>query len=223
MERRERASVARSGGAELHGHAAGFLNKASGRAVFTDMMSTRVRLGIGAAGALAAILVAAWYRGADPTLAPAADPTASQPQTGDTQTPSLTLWPETPTHFNYDRFAWRALLPVPVVPAAPEPLADSEGVELATRPELASEDMAESTGMDPWVRSSEVMSEWVQTDRNRGYRGPWHHFLENWVDPLVVESDGVSFYDPSEYPVKSLLPVKLPKAYGFGIKFRASF
>jgi hypothetical protein len=129
MERRERASIARSGGAELHGHAAGFLNKASGRAVSTDMMSTKARRGVAVAGGLAAILAAAWFRSADPTKAPTAGPTASQPQTGDTQTPSLTLWPETPTHFKYDRFAWRALLPVPVVPAAPEPLADSERAE----------------------------------------------------------------------------------------------
>lgn len=223
MERRERAPIARSGGAELHGHAAGFLNKASGRAVLTDMMSTRARLGIAVAGGLAAILAAAWYRGTDPMIAPAADPTASRLPTGEVRTPTLTLWPEAPTHFSYDRFAWRALLPVPVVPAVPEPVADSDGVELANGPEPVSEEAAEMTGVDPGFRGSEVMTEWVQTDRNRGYRGPWHHFLENWVDPLVVESDGISFYDPSEYPVKSLLPVKLPKAYGFGVKFRASF
>jgi hypothetical protein len=185
-------------------------------------MSTKARREFAVAGGLAAIVAAAWFRSADPTKAPTADPTSSQPQTGAAQTPSLTLWPETPTHFNYDHFAWRALLPVPVVPAAPEPLADSEGAELATGPERV-EEGEELTGMDPWVRRSEVVSDWVQMDRSRGYRGPWHHFLENWVDPLVVESDGVSFYDPSEYPVKSLLPVKLPKAYGFGVKFRASF
>lgn len=223
MERRERASIARSGGAELHGHAAGFLNKASGRAVFTDMMSTRVRLGIAAAGGLAAILAAAWFRSA--TQREVASPVAgvAGPAVAEDRLSIPAPGPDGPTHFNYDLAAWHRLLPEPrvVLGAGPVEVWKPSAVESGT--EGSEKPASESVAVDPWNRGAEVATAWVQEDRNRGYRGPWHHFLENWVDPLVVESDGVSFYDPSEYPVKSLLPVKLPKAYGFGIKFRASF
>jgi hypothetical protein len=43
------------------------------------------------------------------------------------------------------------------------------------------------------------------------------------VDPLVVESDGLGFFDPSQVPVNSPMPIRLPKAYGFGLRFRMSF
>lgn len=175
------------------------------------------------AGGLAAILAAAWYRGVDRTLAPDPSPAAAGVELPAVQTPKLTLWPESPTHFNYDLSAWRNLLPAPVVVVGSAPLVGTGAATSDGGAELTPAERDERDGVDPWVRSSEVMSDWVQVDRNRGYRGPWHHFLENWVDPLVVESDGVSFYDPSEYPVNSVLPLKLPKAYGFGVKFKASF
>ncbi len=187
------------------------------------MMSTRARRGVAVAGGLAAILAAVWYWNADRTLAPTLSPVPVRVELPAAQTPSLTLWPESPTYFNYELLAWRNLLPAPVVAAVPVPRVAPGAAARDGGSEQAPEGRDEQADMDPWIRSSEVMSDWVQVDRSRGYRGPWHHFLENWVDPLVVESDGVGFYDPSEYPVNSVLPVKLPKAYGFGVKFKASF
>jgi len=71
--------------------------------------------------------------------------------------------------------------------------------------------------------TAELESIWHRRDPAEAKRSSWDQFLRDWVDPLVVESDGVSFYDPTEYRVRSVLPVKEARGIGFGVKFRVSF
>jgi len=74
----------------------------------------------------------------------------------------------------------------------------------------------------PQPRPVDLQSEWRSADQRR-FEDNWNHFLRTQVDPLVVESDGLGFFDPSQIPVNSPMPIRLPKAYGFGLRFRMSF
>jgi|GEM_PF-1435062 len=97
------------------------------------------------------------------------------------------------------------------------------GLGQAPAADEAAEKLANDRFEDFSGRTRELVADWRALDQSQLAREPWDHFLQSWVDPLLVESDGVSFYDPAGDPVKSVLPVNRPRAYGFGIKFRTSF
>ncbi|HAB15729.1 MAG TPA: hypothetical protein DCE44_04685 [Verrucomicrobiales bacterium] len=75
----------------------------------------------------------------------------------------------------------------------------------------------------PTAPSFELAAQWGAQDRLQRKSDIWDKFWRNWVDPLLTESDGWSFYDPTEDRPRAPLPVNLPRAFGAGVQFRASF
>ena len=130
---------------------------------------------------------------------------------------------EPPTYLTYETESWRRILPEPTRrPEEARKAFDDLLLALAFDRATASGRSGPGYKGAPPTRTVSLESEWRSADQRR-FEDNWNHFLRTQVDPLVVESDGLGFFDPSQIPVNSLMPIRLPKAYGFGLRFRMSF
>lgn len=130
---------------------------------------------------------------------------------------------EPPTYLTYDTETWRRILPEPT--RRPDEARKAfDDLLLAIAFDRSDADRRASAGVPgaPQTRPIDLQSEWRSADQQR-FEDNWNHFLRTRVDPLVVESDGLGFFDPSQVPVNSPMPIRLPKAFGFGLRFRMSF
>lgn len=127
--------------------------------------------------------------------------------------------------FEYNLASWERVLPPSRKPSGSQPVPFSTGSSVSAQldspaPELATKPEAETIPTDPAL---ELSRSWAEAERaHRGYPG-WDHFLDVYINPLFVESDGLSFYDPTEVGDNPLLPTRNSRGFGFGLQFRTSF
>ncbi|MFZ9855568.1 MAG: hypothetical protein ACO3I0_10670 [Limisphaerales bacterium] len=173
---------------------------------------------------LAAIVAVVWWsRWAGTPEVPPVSPQVVVPPPEPPRPPEPRPVVEPPTYLTYETESWRRILPEPT--RRPEEVRKAfDDLLLAMAFDRSSAGRNAGAGVPgvPQPRPVDLQSEWRSADQRR-FEDNWNHFLRTQVDPLVVESDGLGFFDPSQIPVNSPMPIRLPKAYGFGLRFRMSF
>jgi hypothetical protein len=193
-------------------------------AVLTVMKLGRQRIWWVILTTLAAIVAVVWWsRWFGAPEVPSVPPQVVVPPPEPPRLPEPPPVVEPPTYLTYETEAWRRILPEPTRrPDEARKAFDDLLVAMAFDRSGGGRKTGTGVAGASQPRPIDLQSEWRSADQRR-FEDNWNHFLRTQVDPLVVESDGLGFFDPSQIPVNSPMPIRLPKAFGFGLRFRMSF